>query len=68
MKYIKIDRDKLDAAIADFDAVLAKVPKGGGVMTTAVYAARNAYKNVLSMAILSEKKYDENNNQIKMEL
>ena len=56
MNYIKIDKDRLEQEIADIDHVLSKFEQTGMLMTTAMYATRNAYKKVLSMAVLSEKK------------
>jgi hypothetical protein len=69
MKYIKIDKEKLEQEIADIEHVLSKFEQTGMLMTTALYATRNAYKNVLRSAILSEKRNDgEDNNQLKIEL
>ena len=56
MKYIKIDKEQLEQEIADIDHVLSKFEQTGMLMTTAMYATRNAYKKVLGMAVLSEKK------------
>lgn len=67
MKYIKIDKEKLEQEIADIEHVLSKFEQTGMLMTTAMYATRNAYKKVLSMAILSEKK-DKTTNQLNLNL
>lgn len=67
MSIIRIDKDKLEAEIAEIDHVLSKFEQTGMLMTTAMYATRNAYKKVLSMAILSEKK-EVISNQVKLKL